>query len=148
MPDPEDGGPCHQQQEPLMAKSSISLVSVQKPAANMPVLQRRNKLTTNIEQQITKIGSFREGKRISREQFWVDGNAIYFALRYGKQPLEISRGMSTLKAATWDDLVAQLDDIKTITVAGGLDDALSACASAVRSNFKAAKDKKAAKGSP
>jgi hypothetical protein len=104
--------------------------------------------TTNIEQQITKIGSFREGKRISREQFWVDGNAIYFALRYGKQPLEISRGMSTLKAATWDDLVAQLDEIKTITVAGGLDDALSACASAVRSNFKAAKDKKAAKGSP
>jgi hypothetical protein len=42
-------------------------------------------------------------------------------------------------------LVAQLDEIKTITVAGGLDDALSACANAVRSNFKAAKDKKAAR---
>jgi hypothetical protein len=43
-------------------------------------------------------------------------------------------------------IVAQLDEIKTITVAGGLDDALSACANAVRSNFKAAKDKKATKG--
>jgi hypothetical protein len=44
-------------------------------------------------------------------------------------------------------LVAQLDEIKTITVPGGLDDALAACANGVRSNVKAAKDKKAAKGS-
>ena len=132
---------------PLMAKTSISLVSIRKPTANTPVLQRRNKFTASIEQQIVKIGSFREGKRISREQFWVDGNTIYFQLRYGKQPLELEKGKSTLKAATFDDLVAQLDEIKTITVAGGLDDALSACANAVRSNFKTAKDKKAGKGS-
>jgi hypothetical protein len=114
--------------------------------SNTPILQRRNKLTANIEQQIAKIGSFREGKRISREQFSVDGSTIYFQLRYGKQPLELEKGKSTLKAGTFDDLVAQLDEIKTITVAGGLDDALFACANAVRSNFKAAKDKKATKG--
>jgi hypothetical protein len=143
-----DGGSYQQQELVMAAKSTISLVSVQKPTANTPVLQRRNKLTANIEQQITKIGSFREGKRISREQFWVDNSgAIYFQLRYGKQPLELEKGKSTLKASTFDDLVAQLDEIKTITVAGGLDDALSACANAVRSNFKVAKDKKAVKGS-
>jgi hypothetical protein len=131
----------------MAAKSSISLVSVQKPTANTPVLQRRNRLTASIEQQIQKIGSFRDGKRISREQFWVDaGGAIYFQLRYGKQPIELEKGKSTLKATTFDDLVEQLDQIKTITVAGGLDEALSACANAVRSNFKLAKDKKAAKG--
>ena len=127
-----------------MAKTSISLVSVQKPTTNTPVLQRRNKFTASIEQQILKIGSFREGKRISREQFWVDGTgAIFFSLRYGRQQLEIERGKSTLKASTFDDLVEQLDQIKTIAVAGGLDDALAACANAVRTNFKAAKDKKA-----
>ncbi|MGJ4927901.1 hypothetical protein ACQR1I_21855 [Bradyrhizobium sp. HKCCYLS2038] len=130
-----------------MAKSTLSLVSVQKPTANTPVLQRRNKFTSSIEQQIVKVGLFREGKRISREQFWVDGNgAIYFQLRYGKQPLELEKGKSTLKASTFDDLVEQLDQLKTIAVAGGLDDALSACASAVRSNFKTAKDKKAGRG--
>lgn len=127
----------------MEAKSTISLVSVQKPSANTPILQRRNKLTANIDQQILKIGSFREGKRISKEQFWVDGGgAIYFQLRYGKQPLELQKGKSTLKASTWDDLVAQLDEVKTITVAGGLDDALATCATSVRANFKAAKDKK------
>jgi hypothetical protein len=131
----------------MAGKSSISLVSIQKPTANTPILQRRNKLAANIDQQIIKIGSFREGKRISREQFWVDGSgSIFFQLRYGKQPLELEKGKSTLKAATFDDLVSQLDEIKTITVAGGLDDALASCANAVRSNFKAAKDKKAAKG--
>jgi hypothetical protein len=133
--------------EPIMARATISLVSVQKPTANTPVLQRRNKFTSNIDQQITKVGLFREGKRISREQFWVDGSgAIFFQLRYGKQPLELEKGKSTLKATTFDDLVEQLDHIKTIAVAGGLDDALAACANAVRSNFKAAKDKKAGRG--
>ena len=44
-----------------MAKTSISLVSVQKPTANTPILQRRNKLTSNIDQQITKIGCFATG---------------------------------------------------------------------------------------
>jgi hypothetical protein len=66
----------------------------------------------------------------------VNAGAIFFQLRYGKQPLELEKGKSTLKAATWDDLVAQLDEIKTITVAGGLDDALAACANAVRSNSR------------
>lgn len=131
-----------------MAKTSISLVSVQKPtAANTPILQRRNKFAVSIEQQIAKIGGFREGARISREAFWVDSaGAIFFQLRYGKQPLELEKGKSTLKAGTWDDLVAQLDEIKTIAVGGGLDEALAACANAVRSNFKAAKDKKSGKG--
>lgn len=131
----------------MMAKSSISLVSVQKPTANTPVLQRRNKFTSSIEQQIIKIGLFRDGKRISREQFWVDGSGgIFFQLRYGKQPLELEKGKSTLKASTFDDLVEQLDQIKTIAIAGGLDEALSACANAVRSNFKSTKDKKAGRG--
>lgn len=127
----------------MEAKSTISLVSVQKPSADTPILQRRNKLTANLDGQINKIGLFRDGKRISREQFWVDGSGvIYFQLRYGKQPLELQKGKSTLKATTFDDLVAQLDEVKTITVAGGLDDALSACANSVRANFKAAKEKK------
>ena len=126
-----------------MAKTSISLVSVQKPTANTPILQRRNKLTSNIDQQIGKISTFKEGRRISKEWFWIapDG-IIYLQLKYGKQPLEIEKGKSTLKAATFDDLVAQLDELKILTVAGALDDALSACANAVRSNFKTAKDKK------
>jgi hypothetical protein len=128
--------------------AKVTLVNVQKPTAStQPLVRRRNKLTSNIDQQILKIGSFREGKRISREQFWVDGNGgIFFALRYGKTPLELERGKSTLKASTFDDLVAQLDEIKTIAVAGGLDDALAACANATRQNFKAGKDKKGGKG--
>jgi hypothetical protein len=137
----------HQQKEPFMARSSISLVSVQKPTANTPVLQRRNKFTASIEQQIIKIGLFREGKRISREQFWVDtSGTIYFQLRYGKQPLEPEKGKSALRASTFDDLVEQLDQIKTLAVGGAMDDALAACANAAKSNFKAAKDKKSGRG--
>lgn len=135
-----------------MARTSISLVTARKPTANTPVLQRRLKFTSNIDQQMNKIALSREGKRISREQFWLDSSgALFFQLSYGKQPLELEAGKSVIKAtgkgsAAWDDLVEQLEQIKTIAVAGGLDDALSACANAVRSNFKTAKDKRAGKG--
>jgi hypothetical protein len=91
----------------MAGKSSISLVSVQRPTSNTPVLQRRNKLTANIDQQITKIGSFRDGRRISGEQFWVDNSgAIYFQLRYGKQPLELEKG----KSANMNGITANLVD--------------------------------------
>ena len=77
----------------------------------------------------------------------MDGTgAVYHALKYGKQPVEIERGKSTLKASDFEDLLNQIEQLKVITVAGGLDEALSACANAVRSNFKAAKDKKGSKG--
>jgi hypothetical protein len=46
-----------------------------------------------LDQRITNIGSFREGRRISREQFWVVASgAIFFQLRYGKQPLSWRKG--------------------------------------------------------
>ncbi len=75
-----------------MAKTAISLVSTQRPpTANTP-LQRRMKLASSIDQQIVKIGLFRDGKRVSREQFWVDGSGtMFFGLRYGKQPLELEK---------------------------------------------------------
>jgi hypothetical protein len=108
-------------------------------AAKITVIQHRP--------QITKIGLFREGMRISREQLWVDGSsAIYFQLRYGKQPLELEKGKSTLKVSTFHDLVEQLDQIKTIAVAGSMDDALAVCANAVRSDFKTAKDRNSGRG--
>ncbi|MGF6311898.1 hypothetical protein ABIB82_005875 [Bradyrhizobium sp. i1.8.4] len=125
---------------------ALTLVATQRPSATTPVLKRRNKFTSSIDQQITKISLFREGKRISRESFWVENGAIFFGLKYGRTPLELDKGKSTLKASSWDDLVEQLDQIKTIAVAGGMDEALAACANAVRSNFKTAKDKKAGKG--
>lgn len=126
--------------------ASISLVSVQRPANNTPILQRRSKFVAMIDQQIAKTKSYREGKRVSREQFWIDASGtIYFQLKYGKQPLEMQKGRSTLKATSFDDLESQLTEIKRIAFAGDLDEALAACANQVRSNFKVAKDKKAGK---
>lgn len=128
----------------METKSTISLVSVQKPSANTPILQRRSKFAADIDNQILKIGSYRDGKRVSREKFWLGADgSIYFQMKYGKQPLELQKGKSTLKSTGgWDDIIAQLDEVKIITLAGGLDDALAVCANSVRANFKAAKDKK------
>jgi hypothetical protein len=126
-------------------KTSIALVSIQKPTANTPILQRRSKLISNLDQQVTKISQYRDGKRISREQFWVDpSGVVYFQLRYGKQPLELAKGKSTLKAQSFDELESQIQEIKKIAFAGDLDEALTVCANQVRANFKAAKEKKLA----
>ena len=126
--------------------SAISLVSIQKPARHKnPILQRRNRFTTSLDQQINKLGLFAEGKRISRENFWTEGNFIYLQLKYGKQNVEMKRGQSVLKAENISALISMLDEVKAVAIAGGLDDALAACAQSVRQNFKAAKDKKSGK---
>lgn len=126
--------------------SALSLVSVQKPSSHKnPILQRRNKFAASIDSQIVKLGHFMEGKRVRREAFWIDTSGTwFFQMKYGKQNVEPKKGMSVLKATNGEDLIAQLDEVKAVTVAGGLDEALTACANAVRANFKAAKDKKAA----
>lgn len=125
---------------------SISLVSAQKPTASTPILQRRSKLISNLDQQIAKIKSYEGGHRVSRESFWLDGSgAVFFQLRYGKQPLELQKGKSTLRCSTFDELQTQIEEVKKLAFAGDLDDALALCATQVRSNFKAAKDKKAGK---
>jgi hypothetical protein len=127
-------------------KSSISLVNVQKPTANTPILQRRSKLISNLDQQINKIRLYKDGRRVSREAFWIgEAGAIFFQLRYGKQPLELQKGKSTLRCASFDELETQIEEIKKLAFAGDLDDALALCATQVRSNFKVAKDKKAGK---
>jgi hypothetical protein len=73
-----------------MAKSSISLVSVQKPTAGTPALQRRNKFTASIEQR-TKIRLFREARICESSSGWMD-LGIFF------EP--IARRWSR-KATTW-----------------------------------------------
>lgn len=126
--------------------SALSLVSGQRPSNNKnPILQRRNKFAASIDSQIVKLGHFMEGKRVRRESFWIDASGTwFFQMKYGKHNVEPKKGMSVLKATNGEDLIAQLDEVKAVTIAGGLDDALTACASAVRANFKTAKDKKAA----
>lgn len=125
-----------------MAKAVISAVAIQKPART-PLLQRRAKFASSIDQQIGKISSFRAGQRVSKEKFWTDGSGtIFFALQYGRQNLEIERNKNALRAATWDDLLDQLEQIKILTLAGGLDECLASAANATRLNFKAAREKK------
>lgn len=126
-----------------MAKT-LNLVTVQKPGASVPLIQRRNKFTASVENQISKIISYGEGKRISRQLFWSDNSGNwFFELKYGKQPLAIS-GKSTLRAPNLEDMLEQLRQLKIEAIGGGLDEALSAAANATRQNFK--KDKKAGKG--
>ena len=48
---------------------------------------------------IAKIHAFRNGGRVSREKFWIDGGSMFFALMYGKQALKLEKGMSTSKGS-------------------------------------------------
>lgn len=65
-----------------------------------------------------KIGLFREGKRISREQFWVDATA-QFTSNFATASNLSKRGRAHGRTSTFDNLVEQLDQMKTIAVAGG-----------------------------
>lgn len=129
--------------------SSINLVAIQRPTAASPILRRRSKFIASLDLQLQKIEVYRSGKRVSKEAFWIDGDGktVLMSLRYGKQPLELSKGKSTLRAVGgFNDLVTQLQEVQKIAFAGGLDDELAACANSVRQNFKTARDRKTGKG--
>lgn len=95
--------------------------------ASTTVMRRRKKLTAHIDQCIKAIAAFCQGKPVAGKPFWSDRNGtIHLQLRYGKHPLVMSDGESLISSPDFEDLVEQLDQLKIITIAGGLDDALAA----------------------
>ena len=117
-------------------KSALTLCNVQKPEAKTPIFKRRQNLIAALENQMNKIRTFKEGHRVSREKFWIDQqNTIFFQLKYGKSVLELQKGKSTLKAQSFEELEAQIENVKQLCFKGDMDELLATASKHIRSNF-------------
>lgn len=142
--------------------SNLKLVASKKGLTVSPIVQKRNKLVTKLHEQIELCQAKKEGriyapkklktytnkqsgqrmtveavKRV-KEWFWVsDSGKINLAIRYGAKTLPLNKkGANAIEVMNSEELITVLNELKTATLNGELDEALNEVSSATRATFK------------
>jgi len=139
---------------------SLKLVTVTKPAKLPPVVQRRNKLSNKLWEQIQLAEAKSNGgtyaplkskrlkdiegniklldvpKRIKPWWFTAQNGKVCLILRYGSKALEISQGKTAIELDKPTELIPTLQKIKNAVEAGELDHLIDAATEAVKLGFK------------
>ena len=139
---------------------SLKLVAVTKPAKLPPIVQRRNKLSDKLWEQIQLAEAKSNGgtyaplkskrikdiegnvklldvpKRIKPWWFTAQNGKVCLILRYGSKALEISQGKTAIELDKPTELIPTLQKIKTAVEAGELDHLIDVATEAVKLGFK------------
>jgi len=143
----------------MAALTKLKFVVANQKRSVDPVQHRRQKLASKITEQIelaqaqkegraympTRIKTYVDevtGQRMTAEVtkrvkawYWSDNGKINLAVRYGAKTLELVRGKNAVEVATGEELLATLELLKTATLAGELDTAISAASGQLRAGF-------------
>ena len=139
---------------------TLKFVTVTKPAKLPAIVQRRNKLSDKLWEQIqlaeaknagtsyaplkTKRLKDLEGniktlevpKRIKPWWFTAQNGKVCLILRYGSKALEISQGKTAIELDKANELIPTLQKIKAAVEAGELDHLIDVATEAVKLGFK------------
>ena len=122
-------------------------------------MQRRQKLSSKIEEQIELATAQKEGrlyapKRIKnvtneagervavesvkrvKEWFWTTpNNKINLSVRYGSKTLELAKGKNAIELGTQDELIETLALLQQVVIGGELDEAINNASDKLRAGF-------------
>ena len=144
----------------MSAFNGLKLVAAKRPQVATPVVQRRNKLSNQLWEQIELARAAAEGrtyapvklrnvvnkvtgertrieaaKRVKQWWFVAENGKLVLNIRYGVRVLELAKGKSAIEMATAADLVPTLELIKRAVEAGELDAQIDAAALKLRDGF-------------
>jgi len=135
------------------------MVNSKKPTSIPPILQRRNKLSTKVWEQIQLAKAQSEGgtytvkkfksvkdidgarktiehqKRVRPWWFVASDGKVCLNVRYGAKVIEFSKGKTAIEVASADELIKALEIIKSAVEAGELDTQIEQASGAVRAGF-------------
>ena len=135
--------------------STLKLVSATRSTHISPVMQRRQKLITKIDEQIemaqaaangtefkpTKfknvvnaegVTEYKQVAKKVRAWYWKnDAGKWNLVVRYGARIIELSKGKNSIELLSEADVIPTLELLKTIISNGELDDAITAVSKAV-----------------
>ncbi len=145
----------------MSALANLKLVTAKRPAQLSPVIQRRNKISLRISEQIAFAQSKLDGKlyapmkqrkvkneetgeittvevtkRVKEWWFTSSNGKLCVSLRYGAKVIEIAKGKTAVELASDKELVATLEVLRQAVNAGELDAQIEAVAGAVKAGFK------------
>jgi len=100
-------------------------------------VQRRQKLVRRIDQQIGYVRQRIEGGQPRGAWVWMDEAGTYFLpIKYGRQPLELKKGMFSIQCADIDSVEAALCTVRAMVLQGDIDDQLAKASAEIRAKFK------------
>lgn len=139
--------------------ASLKLVAAKKPTNHSPVVQRRNKLSSKVFEQIhlaraksagetyaptkNKTVTNTDGdrvvvtvpKRIKPWWFVAENGKCCIAVRYGAKVIEIAKGKTAIEVASSDALIEALEAVNAAVLTGELDAQIEAVSGQIRSAF-------------
>ena len=144
----------------MSAFNGLKLVAAKRPQAAAPIVQRRNKLSNLLWEQIELVRATAEGriyapvklrnvtnratgertrveavKRVKQWWFVADTGRVCLQVRYGTRVLELAKGKNSIEVANGDELLAVLETVKKCVENGELDTQIEAASAAVRERF-------------
>ncbi len=135
------------------------MVNSKKPTSIPPILQRRNKLSTKVWEQIQLAKAQSEGgtytvkkfksvkdidgarktvehqKRVRPWWFVASDGKVCLNVRYGAKVIEFAKGKTAIEVASANELIKALEIIKSAVEAGELDTQIEQASGAVRAGF-------------
>ena len=144
----------------MSALTALKLVTSKRPQSASPFIQRRNKLSNQLWEQIELARASADGKtyaptrlrtvkdkltgarttveavkRVKQWWFTTDNGKIALTVRYGAKNLEIVKNKNAIEIGSTSELVKTLELVKAAAGAGELDDAIAAASAKLRSGF-------------
>ena len=144
----------------MSAFNGLKLVAAKRLQAAAPIVQRRNKLSNQLWEQIELARASAEGrtyapvklrnvtdkatgertrvesvKRVKQWWFVADTGRVCIQVRYGTRVLELAKGKNSIEVGSGTELLAVLETVKKCVEAGELDAQIEAASAAVRERF-------------
>ena len=144
----------------MSALTGLKLVAAKRPQAATPIVQRRNKLSSQLFQQIELARCLSEGKtyapmrlrnirdkltgerrtveavkRVRQWWFVADSGKVCLQVRYGTRVMELAKGKNSIEVANAAELMTVLSVVKSAVEAGDMDAQIDAASAAVRERF-------------
>ena len=140
--------------------AKLKLVASKRERNLSPVMLRRQKLASKIEEQLQLAQSLKNGtlfapKRLKtitneagervvvettkrvKEWFWTTpNNKINLSVRYGSKTLELAKGKNAIELGTQDELIETLALLQQVVIGGELDEQMAAASVSLRNGFK------------
>lgn len=140
--------------------ASLKLVAAKKPVNQPPVVQRRNKLSSKLFEQIQlarahsvgesyaptkqKIVTNADGdrvtvtvpKRIKPWWFVAENGKCCISIRYGAKVIELAKGKSAIEVSGPEALIDALEAVNAAVLAGELDAQIESVSGQLRSSFQ------------
>ena len=140
----------------MSAFNGLKLVAAKRPQAATPIVQRRNKLSNQLWEQIELARAAAEGrtyapvklrnvvnkitgertrieaaKRVKQWWFVADTGRVCVQVRYGTRVLELAKGKNSIELENEAAILPTLDLIRKAAEAGELDEAITKVSKAV-----------------